>query len=393
MRNIPSNASIWSLVFLVSISTSQDALGRPRTWPFTVFVKPTDPLERKIIDNDHEYMVCQFYTFDQRRPNVEICDGDALTTTNLEYFNPSTYQLEERNLPAASIFWTWDVREFRGNWWPAMEPFFYHSILAYVAVPVLDYLKRSEKNKPNKRAAIRMTDRIEEAGVFAVTPPYPISAAEEGDKLMSLEMWFEMDREVTDPNYGTPSFAKENYPDTDFYACKKESDASRTFLYIGNPIASLVADRQFKELAGTAEPISMYDNRAFEESSFFMSLYDTSETELELDFRKYHGMSCQSVKLIRNYLPWNASGVDIDGSIESTELYSHFEQQMTKRLKPGSQPPIGKRGELVVNANTISRLKNIGFKTWMGLFRRGKTTRKAEETSPGLEANTQRLQI
>ncbi|TGJ72254.1 hypothetical protein EYR41_004161 [Orbilia oligospora] len=168
-----------------------------------------------------------------------------------------------------------------------------------------------------------MTNKIEDAGLFLVMPPYPSSSETEADRLLSLQLGFEMDTDVINPQIGTPSFRMKDYPEQDFFVCKKENDPSRMRLYIGNPIGSLIAEREFRELEGTADPSQIFDDRALEESSFFTSLYDQTETEVEREFRMYGGMSCQAVSLIRGYLPWNATGMDIKGDMESTDLYKY----------------------------------------------------------------------
>ncbi|KAK6531064.1 hypothetical protein TWF281_007890 [Arthrobotrys megalospora] len=203
-------------------------------------------------------------------------------------------------------------------------------------------------------------------------PPYPNSSAIAADRLLSLQLWFEMDTDVIDPSIGTPSFQIQDYPDQDFFACKKETDPTRVFLYIGNPIAPLIAEREFRVLEGTAETSDIFDNRVMEESSYFMDVYDQAETEVEREFRLYGGVSCQAVSLVRDYLPWNATGLDISGEMESTDLYRYrkYEQWMKQQLKKGSTAPVGERGEMVVQPDTIEKLKNIGLDAWARLFRR-----------------------
>ncbi|KAK6499918.1 hypothetical protein TWF481_010274 [Arthrobotrys musiformis] len=248
----------------------------------------------------------------------------------------------------------------------------------------MEYLKGGDPLKPNRRTAVRMTDKIEDAGLFAVMPPYPNASEATADRLLSLELWFEMDTDVTNPNIGTPSFRVKDYPDQDFFACKKESDPSRVLLYIGNPIAALIADREFRELEGTADPSQVYDDRALEESSFFTSFYDQAETEVEREFRIYGNMSCQAVTLTRGYLPWNATGMDIRADMESTYLYKYrkYEAWMRHRLTEGSAPPIGERGEILVQPSTMARLKNIGLDAWMRLFRDSPEKPKQQEPTP-----------
>ncbi|KAF3174732.1 hypothetical protein TWF225_009454 [Orbilia oligospora] len=233
-----------------------------------------------------------------------------------------------------------------------------------------------------------MTNKIEDAGLFLVMPPYPSSSETEADRLLSLQLGFEMDTDVINPQIGTPSFRMKDYPEQDFFVCKKENDPSRMRLYIGNPIGSLIAEREFRELEGTADPSQIFDDRALEESSFFTSLYDQTETEVEREFRMYGGMSCQAVSLIRGYLPWNATGMDIKGDMESTDLYKYrkYEPSMRQRLEEGSVPPIGERGEMVVGPNTMARLKNIPRKrdetsldAWMQLFRTGSREAKQKK--------------
>ncbi|KAK6356112.1 hypothetical protein TWF718_000487 [Orbilia javanica] len=221
---------------------------------------------------------------------------------------------------------------------------------------------------------------------FAVMAPYPRSSEAEADRLLSVQLWFEMDSDVINPSIGTPSFRMKDYPEQDFFACKKESKPDRILLYIGNPIAHLIADREFRELEGTADQSQIFDDRAFEESSFFTSFYDQGETEVERDFRLYGNMSCQAVRLIRSYMPWNATGIDVSGDTESTDIYRYrkYEPWMRQRLKEGSEPPVGKGGEIVIQDETMARLKNIGLEAWMELFgkRSPEKSKKRGVTTP-----------
>ncbi|KAK6544790.1 hypothetical protein TWF694_001473 [Orbilia ellipsospora] len=117
------------------------------------------------VNFQHYPIVCQFYTFDHNRPNVEISDASDLVTPNVEYSDPRTYRPEVRNLPIGSMFWTWGFRKYGGGWWPVLEPFFSYRKIAFLVVPVLDYIKRKDVLKPNTRAAVRMTNDADEAGM------------------------------------------------------------------------------------------------------------------------------------------------------------------------------------------------------------------------------------
>ncbi|KAF3169046.1 hypothetical protein TWF751_007513 [Orbilia oligospora] len=272
---------------------------------------------------DDVYLLCQFASFDARRSTVEICNYNDFKTPNIQFFDRRSQKCVTRNLPVTSIFWKWSTIDYRGSLWPVLEPFFFYKLKLYVSVPVPEYLKGGDSSKTNRQTTVQMTNKIEDAGLFLVMPPYPSSSETEADRLLSLQLGFEMDTDVINPQIGTPSFRMKDYPEQDFFVCKKENDPSRMRLYIGNPIGSLIAEREFRELEGTADPSQIFDDRALEESSFFTSLYDQTETEVEREFRMYGGMSCQAVSLIRGYLPWNATGMDIKGDMESTDLYKY----------------------------------------------------------------------
>ncbi|KAK6515187.1 hypothetical protein TWF506_007532 [Arthrobotrys conoides] len=362
---------------------SQDFLQWSETWPFVIYIRPIDPKDKKIIDTDDVYLVCQFASFDPRRAAVEVCDYNDFKTPNIQFFDPQIQKTITRNLPVTSMFWKWGTRDYLGSLWPVLEPFFFHKIKLYVSIPVPEYLKGGDSSRPNRHTAVRMTNKIEDAGLLAVMPPYPNSSDTAADRLLSLQLWFEMDTDVTNPYKGTPAFRLTDYPEQDFFVCKKEADPNRMLLYIGNPIANLIAEREFRELEGTAGPSQIFDDRALEESSFFTTLYDQTETEVEREFRMYMGMSCQAVRLVRGYLPWNTTGMDIRGDMESTDLYKYrrYEPSMRRRLKEGSTPPIGERGEIVAQPNMMARLKNIGLEAWMRLFRTGSGEPKQKKAS------------
>ncbi|EWC45489.1 hypothetical protein DRE_00888 [Drechslerella stenobrocha 248] len=335
--------------------------------------------------------VCQFFSFDYSRQNVEVCNSGSFSAVNVRYIDLEALQIKEKSLPATSIFWTWAIREhgdFRG---PVLTPFFPYNTWnvedtkagVYIQVPVTDsnFLKDSEALKPNEELAVTMTDSITNAAVFVVTPPYPKSSLNNADRLRSLELWFRMDADAI--SMGKPALASEDYPDMDFFACKKESDSNlsskmaggykdpdRIHLYFGNPIASLIADRASQVLAGAGEPITSYDNRAFETSSLALSAHKRFESEVEADFRLYKGMSCQPVKLVREYLPWNATGIPVGGEQEAEIVNSKYERLMTANLAKESRPPLGGEGEVLATDAQLEQFRNIGLQTWVKLFLR-----------------------
>ncbi|KAF3113458.1 hypothetical protein TWF102_000118 [Orbilia oligospora] len=335
-------ASLWSFFVMFMDSLAQDLLESSETWPFVIYIRPIDPRDKKIMDMDDVYLLCQFASFDARRSTVEICDYNDFKAPKIQLFDRRSQKCVTRTLPVTSIFWKWGTIDYRGSLWPVLEPFFFYKLKLYVSVPVPEYLKGGDSSKTNRQTAVQMTNKIEDAGLFLGMPPYPSSSETEADRLLSLQLWFEMDTDVINPQIGTPSFRMKDYPEQDFFG-------------------SLIAEREFRELEGTADPSQIFDDRALEESSFFTSLCDQTETEVEREFRMYGGMSCQGVSFIRGYLPWNATGMDIKGDMESTDLYKYrkYEPSMRQRLEEGSVPPIGERGEMVVGPNTMARLKNI----------------------------------